>query len=161
MHTLQEIDERRSLETDRRALVASFSRMRKAAGFVPIEKQHAGGVGHELILLSDLFDEDAAPRKHERVVHHFLFGRRTSPRGMAVHVVNSDKRTAKEAMWLEVIGHNPNISLSKQYSQVTDADCIQNAHDFESGKLAALQDSLLTDEEDECRFEWNNGKVAN
>jgi len=117
MHTLQEIDERRSLETDRRALVASFSRMRKAAGFVPIEKQHAGGVGHELILLSDLFDEDAAPRKHERVVHHFLFGRRTSPRGMAVHVVNSDKRTAKEAMWLEVIGHTPNnFSLETIFS---------------------------------------------
>src|SRR5262252_1734026 len=105
MHTLQEINERFSLETNRRALVAPVGRMQKAAGFVSIEKQHTRGVGHELILLRNLFDEDPAPRKHERVVHHFLFGRRTSPRGMAVHVVNSDKRTVKETLWLQAIGH--------------------------------------------------------
>jgi hypothetical protein len=114
VHTLQEIDERLSLETDRRALVASVGRMRKAAGFVPIEKQHAREVGHELILLRDLFDEDAAPRKHERVVRHFLFGRRISARGMAVYVVKSEKRTAKEAMWLQVIGHTPKQLLSRK-----------------------------------------------
>src|SRR5215831_14650289 len=117
MHTLQEIDERRSLEADRRALVASVRGMREAAGFVPIQKQHARGVGHELILLSNIFDKDATPRKHNRVVHHFLFGRRSSPRGMAVHVVNSDKRTAKEAMWLQVVGHTTNsFSLETIFS---------------------------------------------
>jgi len=120
MYTLQEIDERRSLETDRRALVASVRGMRKAAGFVPIEKQHARGVGHELIPLRDLFDKDAAPRKHKRVVDHFLFGRRTSLRGMAVHVVKSDKRTAKEPMWLQVIGHTTNsFSLETIFSSET------------------------------------------
>jgi hypothetical protein len=63
---------------------------------------------------------------------------------MAVDIVKSKKRTAKEAMRLQVIGHTPTASLSKEYSQVTDSGRTQNEHDFESGKWAAPRGSLLT-----------------